>query len=417
MKGFEMPNQEIYSKPKNEFEEKRSQLGGKEIERKNIFEKIYKSKIARMLTLAAALGIGGKFIFEKQADFHEPSIRYELSEKNRLELGELENKFSSKMEIPNAENKYVLHIAQIHGASSLEESIRGMEKIGKNLGYLIEKQRDVESLLAFLSEKYQIKDVFVEGTDKTIISFIEEIKSNIAKNKDGTRKAPVERWNKAISIFNFAKDKQEGFTDAQRAHLLYLSQSAIKNEKEFLFQSYERYQSGTGDVEQEYLDLFKLWQQAGISFDDAISGLSGQEKEMGAHELLKDDRIYIWGGAMKLYLEGKINAHPAETMEANQKAFAKYPGGTIAFTQEQLKDSKELEKLRKIVEEREAIDEKGNDIRENAAINLIVQAPSFQARQFSPLIYGQGHDFKNNIEKFNSQSQRSVGLMRIESKK
>src|SRR3989338_208169 len=416
MTNFELPNQE--SQPKQKIEpERKSELGNKESERRNLFERVYKSKTARMLAMAATIGISGKFLFEKQEEYHKPSTQYELVEKNRLELGELEKKFSSKVEIPNSENKYILHIAQIHGSNNLEESKRRMEMIGKDLGYLIEKQRDIEGLLTLLSEKYQVKDVFVENIDKTVNGLIEQIKSDIVQNQDGSKRIPPERWNIAMNTFSFAKNSREGITDAQRAYLLYLAQNTVKKEMISLSQFYESYRTKTGEIPPEYINLFNIWGQRDISLDDVMKNLSDQEKEMGAHELLKDDIIYVWGGAMKAYLEGKINVHPAETMEANQEAFAKYPGGAMTFTQEQLKDPKELERFRKIIGGRTAIDERGHDIREDAAVNLIAQSPNFQSRQFSPLVYGKGHDFKNNIEKFNEQSQYDIGLIQIEPRK
>ena len=152
------------------------------------------------MAFAATLGIGAKLLFEKQEEFNQPSTHYELGENNRLDLGELEKKFLSKTEIPNTENRYVLHIAQTHGDSNLDESIRLMKMIDKDLDYLIEKQREIEDLLILLSEKYQVKDVFVEGIDKTVIVLIEQIKSDIAQSQDGGKKSPIDQWNTALNI-------------------------------------------------------------------------------------------------------------------------------------------------------------------------------------------------------------------------
>ena len=59
-------------------------------------------------------------------------------------------------------------------------------------------------------------------------------------------------------------------------------------------------------------------------------------------------------------------------------------------------------------------DERGHNIREDAAIDLITQSPISQSLQFYPLVYGLAHDFKDNIEKYNEQSQHDIGLIRIE---
>ena len=136
MNNFESPtNQELPPESGNESKNQNEQLGGKESERRNLFERIYKSKTARILAFAATLGIGAKLLFEKQEEFNQPSTHYELGENNRLDLGELEKKFLSKTEIPNTENRYVLHIAQTHGDSNLDESIRLMKMIDKVVNY------------------------------------------------------------------------------------------------------------------------------------------------------------------------------------------------------------------------------------------------------------------------------------------
>ena len=342
MRNLETFNSEFQPESGNRPKEENELLGSKEGDRRSLFRKAYESKMARILVILGMLGIGGKINLAEPQRFSSPAAKHETFERARFELGKLEQKFTSVIEIPNPQNRYILHIGQMHGGNTLEETRRGAEIYDEDLSHIIEKQKDVESLLMWLADKHQVRDVFVEGVDQTLITFIEKIKSHIISRPDGTKNNPPMRWNELMYLSSFASIPQEGLTDQQRAFLLYLATCNVTEEKEKLIRSYHDYQANNGNVLPEYVRLFKAWGETS-RLDGIVTSLSNMGKEMAEQDLLKNDRIYIWGGAMKLYLEGKIQVHPAETIESNETAFAKYPGGEMTFTNEQLKDPKRSE--------------------------------------------------------------------------
>jgi hypothetical protein len=378
-----------------------------EKERRGIFDRVYRSRTARILAVAAALGIGGKFFLDKQEKFHKPVTRYELIDKNILDIGNLEKKFFKKIEIESPQNRYILHIGQLHGSDNVEETESGFKKYGKKIKDLEQIQKNIEELLLLISDKYGVKDVFIEGLDKDTLNFFDQLKKEITE-------APLtDRWDYLIQLYYFAKNEKENLTQSQRAHILYLVKIKLSGEIKILEKNIEINNKKPESLPSEYSTLFKTCHKNNVTIDKMRDNLVDLEYEISDHELIRGERIYMWGGAMKAYLEDLISVHPAETLEANREAFAKYSNEEFTVTQTQINKPQELEKMRKLIEERIRFNERGNNIREDAAITQITQSPEFELRQIIPLVYGDGHDFKDNIEKINKKSKNNLGLIKI----
>lgn len=412
MKNFESFSSNNQENPEGEKTAEQSDFGVNK-NNKNIFEKMYKSKILRALILAGAIGGAAKAIPDASQKETQTEIKYEKVEKNSFDLGSLQKNFSSKIETENHEGKYVVHIGQIHGGDSVEESKNGMESAGKNLEYLIERQKGIEKILLYLAERYQTKDVFVEGVDASLVNLVENVKKQIYYNENREKNNPQERWDAANYLSKLAQKNSSGLTQKHQAHLLYLAQCVLKNESENLFRAKESLAKNQQCLK-EYSDIIKKLENEKVDIPQVINNLSKIQKEIGNNNLLKNERIYIWGGAMKLYMEGKINIHPTETLEANKEYFAKH-ATSPSFTKEELKTPDVQQKIKEITEERENVLKQRNDLRENVALDAIIKSRVSEHQQFIPLVYGEGHDFKDNVDKLNKENW-NIGLLRLDAR-
>jgi len=400
--------------PKIEKPREKNKEEQKPVEKKkSIFEKLYKSKTARLLAFLGFLGTSSTFLPKAKYEYQKPSKTYELVEHRKLDLKELSEKFKSEIQIPH-EKRSIVHIGQIHGADTIQET---QEKI--DIKEAISNQKGLEELLLFLSKNYQLRNFYAEGLVEGQLQLIGAVKNEINSIRKDEERLPPETWNRLLNLYTSAdleKVKSE-MPERYRAYVIYLSKCEFDKEINSLDNEYRRYEDEKEKPSEKYGKLFQIWSEKGVNSQKVFDNLEKQKNIIANHELIQGDRVYIWGAPMKLYLEGKINLIPAETLEANQQAFTPYPGSEITFTKEQLKDPKERERFEKLLEERKEIQEARHNIREDAAIDIITSSPDFQTQQFIPLIYGVGHNFKDNVEKFNKESpDQEIGLIQVSSK-
>jgi len=385
----------------------------REKDKKGIFEKLYKSKTARALTFLGFLGVSGGVLPKPKYEYQPPTKKYELVEHRRFELKELSDKFKSEAQIRNKERS-IVHIGQVHGGESIDQS-QEMVDIKK----LVSTQKNIEELMLFLAKDYKIKNFYTEGVLKEDLKFVDKIRNDISSLRENENKFPPETWNKLLNLATVINNKEikSQMPDRHRAYVMYLTKCEFDKEISLLNGEYKNYKEGKEVASEKHKRMFELWEKKGVDSESVFKSLESHRNRVGKDELIRGDNIYIWGAPMKLYLEEKVNIKAAETAEANKQAFEKYPGGEILFTEEQLKDPEEKEKFQKILEERKKVFEDNLNIREDAAINIIINSPDFKSEQYIPLIYGEGHDFKDNIEQYNDKNpNQKIGLIKVISK-
>ncbi|MBD3282106.1 MAG: hypothetical protein GF387_00650 [Candidatus Portnoybacteria bacterium] len=372
-------------------------------EKKGIFERIYKSKTARALTFLSFLGISSNLLPKQKHEYQPPQQKQELIEhQQELELKELSDKFKIKKEIDKERN--IIHISQLHGAESIAQT---QEKA--DIKEIISNQKDIEELMLFLSEEYDISNFYAEGLLEEDLKFINTTKEYI--NKDNN--LPIEKWHKLLNLKNTinTEESKNQIPDRHRAYLLYLIKTELSKETKQL----EKYKKE--EAPKEYKEMFNQWNQENINPEEIYTNLKKHTEHTSNHPLIKEDNIYIFGAPAKLYIEGKINIEAAETIEANKKAFSPYSDQKTEFTQEELKDPEKIKEFQEILEQRKNEFKNKVNIREDAAIDTIMDNPDSKNQKYIPLIYGKGHDFKDNIEQHNNKNpDQKIGLIKIVSK-
>ncbi len=223
------------------------------------------------LALAGALSLSA---FE-EPPFESPSQREtyasdwgDIREQTPFDLQTLESVASAKLEVPG--NKYIFHIAQMHGGGSLEATKQVYAKERIPLERLIECQKQVAEVLTFLHSTYGVGTVYEEGVSPEDAAYSAKQLAEVRENPRTVGTKIYQDW----------KDDQgrdiPSFFDAYRAQDLLVGAQALRETPE-------------GDE---------------IARDPLIAG----------------DTKYIWGATHVLVAEGVITLAGAEDNDANGKA-------------------------------------------------------------------------------------------------
>lgn len=228
------------------------------------------------LALAGALSIT---TFEKPwSDTPTQQEAYEsdwgtIREQTPFDLQTLESIAGARLEVPG--NKYVFHIAQMHGGGSLEATKEVYAKEGIPLERLIECQKQVAEVITFLHSTYGLETVYEEGVSPEDAAYGAKQLAEIRENPTEARAKIYQDW----------KDDQgrdiPSFFDAYRAQDLIVGAQALR---------------GTPEGDQ-------------IAQDSLIAG----------------DTKYIWGATHLLAAEGLITLAGAEDNDANGRAVLSGP--------------------------------------------------------------------------------------------
>lgn len=367
------------------YEKISPQPGRIKSEKRSIFERAYKSKLARTLALFGLLGAGSEFL-RKSGDFgHKPTYTQELVRGEKFDIKELGPEFDVEMEVPS-DNASIIHIGQVHGGTSLEDTKTMIEtrnkRTGESMGVedIVASQKKIEKLLTLLAEKYKSKAVYAEAVAQDEIDLINAVKDLIRQYEEGDRsqiRTLAELYDKVVS-------KETGVNHLHQAHLIYLIRNQMVSDRNSLRDNLEKYKAGE-EVDRKFSKLFSQNGSQGIA-EIILADSQRDINKISSNELISGDNVYLWGAAMKLYLEGKIDLKPAETIETNQAALSS-PNISLE------------ERLR---------------LREKTAMQQISKGSDLTKHNFIPLIFGKGHDFKNSVEGFNKYGvMNKVGLIRV----
>lgn len=351
-------------------------------EKESVLSRLYKNKFARTLALITALGMSaGNFMndYEKNRNIEEQRNELVVNrpEQINLNIGEVKIEVEGKGPI-------IVHLPQIHGVDSISEINKAIESHRKRTGEqlskedTIESQKKIEGTILELKDKYNVDTVMVESIDQDIIEMIKSIKESRDRYDKGESTSMSD-----MQLFKKVSEETElPMVERYRAYLLYAIRNHEKQQLETLKKDMSNFQEGQ-KVNDKFKKLFEN-KDPGIQ-NVVLEQEEGALKIMELNELISGDNIYLWGGAMKLYLEGKIQVEPAETYETNQKAFA----------QKTMADA--------------------NVVREEEGIRLAAKYAKDHRKGIIPLVYGEGHDFASTVKQWNENNKdSSVALGRIE---
>lgn len=142
-------------------------------------EKGWRSLMA--LTLAGALGAEtvSNFVYERPRNADYQTDWEGIEKQTHIDLKPLEAVANAKIEIIGG--RYFIHVAQMHGANSLETTKNALAKHGVPLEKLIECQKQVEATLTFLKDKQYVDGVFLEGMIPEDVASYAKVRGKIAE--------------------------------------------------------------------------------------------------------------------------------------------------------------------------------------------------------------------------------------------
>ncbi len=372
--------------------------------------RIYNSKTARIIALLGVLGIGAKMNdFEGLGEIKFGQTAKEKSEFSQREKSEKRHYFeiltddkipaahSIKRYVVKNAKKTIVHLGQQHGLGNFETLKKFAEKRGSREDVIkketIDNQKNIEKQILYLKDKYEAKNIFVEGMDINSIKTYDSLKKSIEEAEKNL--SVGEYWNILQGSFDeIMADKN--LTEEHKSRMGYFIKISMERDLKNL-KSYTSIRKNAGNIlPPKYAKLFEIWSKNNVNQESVFKYMEEKIKKNDNNEFIKGENIYYWAGAaMKLYMESKINILPAEDQKANEEAFR-------LFTESNILNEENREKNFK----------KGNEIRENAALDFISELGGDQ-QEIIPLVYGKGHDFSNNVSEFSKKGKGNYNLIEV----
>ncbi len=344
----------------------------------SLLEKTYKSKITRSLVLMMNLSFLGQMgcMESRHKEQHSHS---EIADARKVfDPGELSEKIT--MYSSRAGDKYVMSIGQIHSDVMLEPTVEGFNR-GNEGGVkdLIENQKNIEALVDPLASKYGVPDVDLEKTPSTWgIEELRELKKSINDAKSPQEKlTTIQRTYDALN--------ESTLIDCEKGPVLYLLLYSLNN-----------------------LDSTILSQRE-MSVRDSLVA------DIGKNPLIKDENVYIWGGAIKSFVEGKVDIKLAD----DEHAFEKESPGAESFDMSNDRLGERLKAVRmkaeEIAKEKEFVKQGNitNNVREDVAIAMIGADARKSSQTIYPVIYGVAHEFTDNVIKYDKEHGANLGIINV----
>jgi len=289
--------------------------------------------------------------------------------------------FEPFLQVKNSKGRYIVHIGQIHPRPDSESQITDTERVART-------QKNIEDIL----EKGKFEAIFAEGLceeDKEILQYFKEVKETMFDPIPPDPKA----WQELATAYYQVKEKIQG-TEG-KSWLVVLNYIMIEKIK-----SLENYfAANPSQMNPEEQDLFNR----------------GYETSKELEEHIEDKDFYSsLGTGLKLFIDVKAEIYPAETLKENLQAFEAFDEyQRVSRLTEKTHHSKSVTGVQnELAKESDNYDKQIITDREEVALKLISQHPSFPAIGNFALIYGAAHDFSQEVEKFNLETpDQSIGLI------
>jgi hypothetical protein len=318
-------------------------------------------------------------------------LRAELIEATGIDLMAIAEKagFEVKMEVANGQGSYYLKVDQYH-------HVPGLEKDAKRLRRVLVSQKGVYALLGGLAETNKVSDLFPEAiTEKNVGDF--------------------HLMREAHSYFD---DPRGGVT-------------AFESFDHRLKRAYEIGRKARFLDGYLYRDRYEAFERAAET-DPALATAMAKTRQT-IHPLLYDemgrlgsDEKFLGGAAGLAVLEGKFTVHPGETEAASQAADGSFERMQAAYDKYMTADVNALtpaeaqSRLEAYEAVRRAEFKKIDTDREVAGlqqVQMAVRGQKVKGRLFAA-VWGAAHDFKPEVEEFNTSVQfnEKLGLIRFTQK-
>lgn len=353
-------------------------------------------KWAGALTVATAFGNVLRQKVRGEEKHAVPAIleRYprEIIETSSRELGKILDfdpgafSFEPFKQVKNSKGRYIVHIGQIHREPDPESVVTDSEKVART-------QKNIENIL----EKGKFEAIFVEGVceeNKEIFEYFREVKETMFDPIPPDSKA----WQELATNYYQVKEIIEG----TKAESLLVVLNYIMIEKIKIFENY--FAANPLQMSPEEQDLFSKGYETSKAVEELIFVSQFEDKNFYSS----------LGAGLKVFIDGKAEIYPAETIEENLQAF-----GTLDEYQRVFQLMGKTHHPKSVTGvQNELAKESGNfekqtmTDREEVALELISQHPSFPAIGNFALVYGAAHDFSQEVEKFNLENpDQSIGLI------
>lgn len=343
----------------------------------NPLEKLYKSRFARALVLLSSLSFFGQFgCIEKPCQQHRKQAQVKLAKKI-IDIGNQSRFFNSYA--VHKGDKYILSIGQIHSDIYMDVTEKVFTEHSEHgVDDLVNNQKYIESLLLELIQRYGVKDVYLEKTPSTWnLDRIRETKEKIKNLKTPEQKIrAIESMHNDIDML--------ASCDSEKGPLLYALYVSL-----------------------QHIDGSALPKREQISRTVLLSTI-------GNDPLISGDRVYVWGGAMKLFAEDRIDIKIADDDEKAAKRLSRYVGTEDeAELEERLRSGRvrpeELANHKEFTKRNFEV----NNIREDAAVSIVAEGAKRSDQKFYPLIYGVTHNFSDNVKRHNDTHSSKLGLVNM----
>jgi hypothetical protein len=387
------------------------------IRKKNLQERIYNNllrrgqKIAKAALLVGALSLGsvskteGADVSPDKPNTQTAHVELEkkqtVTAEQRAEIKKqigydiveiAENSgFDVELEVPAANGKYALHIGQVHYIKDTEKDIDGSKEV-------IGVQKQIENILVSLVDHGNNK-IFAERITEEQKDSLDSMNKMYGKIREAASSIMqgercFDELAQACADMTSNQDENNIETGFVLAHI----KNIYKNRAVELYKKLESDGQLTEDTKSSY----------GKALTHFAS--TGSLAPFGS------DAVYLDGADSKLESEGRVTLLPAET-DAGKANASKYDAALDKAREEYFKADPEklsvdeINKLGQDYETIKKIDAKLTmDDREDIALGKM--------RQYSgnliPVVYGDLHDFKDNIEKMNkTDPDHKIGLLKF----
>ncbi|MDO8515987.1 MAG: hypothetical protein Q7S28_01925, partial [bacterium] len=316
---------------------------------------------------------------------HNERVRQTKDAEKILNLGKESGGFD--MYASQEGGKYVLSIGQVHSDVMLKGTENAFEKLTEGgIQDLIDNQKHIEALLLNLKENYGVKEIYLEDTP----SSWSLKKIDLLKNELGAIANPE---TKLSFIEAACAHFDDSMFDCEKGPLLYCLQHALQ-------------ELATTDLN-----------EAGRVRAATL------QKNIASSPLVSGENVYLWGGALKLFVEGKMNAKIADADKeaakefASKNFFAETPGIQNDDENENLEQRLRSAKIMasKMADQKDFMRMfiANNNFREDAALDIIARDAVHSSQRFYPLVFGVAHDFSDNIKKYDESHGPGLGLINI----
>jgi len=352
----------------------------------------------RVMLASAVFVLGGKVIHDVASEFIEEKSSVEYVTKSGLQEKAEKAGFDLKIDVPNGDGPYILHVGYTHAYTGDTPSAETINHSAHDL--IVEGNRAAEQLLLSLKEVPGSEAVvFTEGFDEQSTEFLEFLSTDKNRIKAvGNNENAVSELTDIVSnlpsLEVLPRHARIAFEYSIIKKLLELSRNNIPVSEGNLTVLMDTCDIKLGSFDPTTIEERMIKEGASLkTFMDGEYRIAPAESAV----LLQD----IKGAEAELApLREKLNTLAKQSQEGSSGAIQEYQSVALQYNL-----SRSLLHKEKIM-----------DARENYAIQLIKETAAQEGVQSGivPMLYGASHDFGNNVKGINeADGKGKIGLITV----